>query len=80
MDFSHNLADTLCAPRTIIGGMIAHDLEHGNRLELDWLTGTVVTLGRELKVPTPASDAVYAVLKLHRMGRAAETPTLAPSA
>ena len=26
-------------------------------------------LGRELGVPTPASDAVYAVLKLHRMGK-----------
>jgi len=47
---------------------MAHDLERGNRLELDWLTGAVVKLGRELKVPTPASEAVYAVLKLHRMG------------
>jgi len=25
-------------------------------------------LGRALNVPTPASDAVYTVLKLHRMG------------
>ena len=47
---------------------MAHDLERGNRLELDWLTGAVVKLGRELKVPTPASEAVYAVLKPHRMG------------
>jgi len=45
-----------------------HDLEAGNRLELDWLTGKVVSLGRELGVPTPASDAVYAAVKLHRMG------------
>jgi len=45
-----------------------HDLEAGNRLELDWLTGKVVSLGRELGVPTPASEAVYAAVKLHRMG------------
>ena len=43
-----------------------HDLEAGNRLELDWLTGKVVSLGKELGVPTPASDAVYAAVKLHR--------------
>jgi 2-dehydropantoate 2-reductase len=45
-----------------------HDLEAGRRLELDWLAGKVVALGRELGVPTPANDAVYKVLKLHRMG------------
>lgn len=48
---------------------LLHDLERGNRLELDWLAGRVVSLGRELGAPTPANDAVYAVLKLHRMGR-----------
>jgi ketopantoate reductase len=31
----------------------------------------VVALGRELGVPTPANEAVYAILKLHRMGRKA---------
>ncbi len=46
-----------------------HDLEAGNRLELDWLTGKIVSLGRELGVPTPASETVYAAVKLHRMGR-----------
>ncbi len=48
---------------------MAHDLERGNRLELDWLAGKVRALGRELGVPTPASDTVYTVLKLHRMGK-----------
>ncbi len=48
---------------------LAHDLERGNRLEVDWLAGKVSALGRELGVPTPANDAVYAMLKLHRMGR-----------
>src|SRR5581483_10383203 len=48
---------------------MAHDLERGNRLELDWLAGKVRALGRELGIATPASDAVYTVLKLHRLGR-----------
>ncbi len=47
---------------------MAHDLERGNRLELDWLAGKVRELGRSLNIPTPASDTVYTVLKLHRMG------------
>jgi 2-dehydropantoate 2-reductase len=47
---------------------LLHDLERGNRLELDWLTGRVVALGRELGVPTPSNEAAYAMLKLHRMG------------
>jgi 2-dehydropantoate 2-reductase len=47
---------------------MAHDLERGNRLELDWLAGKVRALGRELHIPTPASDTVYTTLKLHRMG------------
>ncbi len=48
---------------------MAHDLERGNRLELDWLAGKVRELGRALNIPTPASDTVYTVLKLHRMGK-----------
>jgi len=49
---------------------MAHDLERGNRLELDWLAGKVRALGRTLNIPTPASDTVYTALKLHRMGKA----------
>ncbi|MEI7806844.1 MAG: ketopantoate reductase C-terminal domain-containing protein [Hyphomicrobiales bacterium] len=51
-----------------------HDLERGNRLELDWLAGKVVALGRETGVATPANAAVYAMLKLHRMGAGANAP------
>ena len=47
------------------------DLERGNRLELDWLTGAVVRLGREHGVATPVSDTIYAILKLHAGGRKA---------
>jgi len=56
------------APATMKASL-AHDLERGNRLEVDWLAGKVSALGREFSVPTPANDAVYALLKLHRMGR-----------
>lgn len=38
------------------------DLEAGRRLELDWLTGAVVRLGRAAGVPTPVSEEVYAAL------------------
>ncbi len=58
----------LTAPKTMKASMV-HDLERGNRIELDWLAGKVVALGRELGVPTPANQAVYTMLKLHRMGR-----------
>ncbi len=47
---------------------LLHDLERGNRIEIDWLAGKVAALGRELGIPTPANAAVYAMLKLHRMG------------
>lgn len=46
------------------------DLERGKCLELDWLSGEVSRLGRELAIPTPANDAVYAALKPHRDGAA----------
>jgi len=45
-----------------------HDLERGNKLELDWLAGRVVALGREHKIATPMNASIYAALKLHRDG------------
>jgi 2-dehydropantoate 2-reductase len=47
---------------------MAHDLERGNRIELDWLNGKVVELGKALKIPTPAHETAWTALKLHRMG------------
>jgi 2-dehydropantoate 2-reductase len=38
------------------------DLEHGRRLELPWLSGAVVELGREAGVPTPVHRFLAAVL------------------
>ena len=58
------------SPPTFKASML-HDLERGNRLELEWLAGKIVELGRTLDVPTPANNAVYAMLKLHRMGKQA---------
>ena len=40
-----------------------HDRESGNRLELPWLAGTVVRLGRDLGVPTPVCQTIYAALR-----------------
>jgi 2-dehydropantoate 2-reductase len=56
-------------PPTMKASM-ANDLDRGNRLELDWLAGQVSRLGKELNVPTPVNDLIYAALKLHRMGAA----------
>jgi 2-dehydropantoate 2-reductase len=41
-----------------------HDLERGNRLEVNWLSGAVVALGRELGVPTPLNRAIADILAL----------------
>lgn len=57
------------APREMRTSM-AHDVLRGNRLEVDWLNGQVSRLGRAHHIPTPRNDAVYAALKLHRMGSA----------
>ena len=47
---------------------MANDLDAGNRLELDWITGKVVALGRKYNIPTPGHEAIYAILKPYRMG------------
>ena len=55
------------APPTMKASM-AIDLERGNRLELPWLGGKVVELGRKLGVPTPTHGLMYALLKPYIMG------------
>ena len=44
------------------------DLLRGNKLELPWLAGKVVSLGRELGVPTPTFNVMYAALKPYANG------------
>jgi 2-dehydropantoate 2-reductase len=45
-----------------------HDLERGNRLEVRWLAGAVVELGRQKDVPTPLNRAIADILALHAGG------------
>jgi 2-dehydropantoate 2-reductase len=45
------------------------DLERGKRLELPWLSGAVVRLGREAGVDTPIHAFIAAALKPHVGGR-----------
>jgi 2-dehydropantoate 2-reductase len=55
------------APPELMASM-AVDLLRGNRIELPWLSGKVVELGRRLGVPTPVHDVMYAALKPYVMG------------
>jgi len=48
-----------------------HDVTHGKPLELEWLNGAVVRLGRESGVETPVNHFIYAGLKLHAAGESA---------
>ena len=58
------------APPHLIPSM-AVDLLRGNRIELPWLSGKVVELGRKHGVPTPIHSLMYAMLKPYIMGRPA---------
>jgi 2-dehydropantoate 2-reductase len=46
-----------------------NDLERGNRLEVDWLSGGVVELGQAAGVPTPVNRVVSDILALYANGR-----------
>ena len=67
-EFPKELEQSVAAFPPTMKASMAHDLERGNRLELDWLAGAVVRLGREHGVATPANSVVYAILKPWRMG------------
>jgi 2-dehydropantoate 2-reductase len=54
-------------PPTMKASM-ALDLERGNRLEVPWLSGKVVELGRQFGIPTPTHSMMYAMLKPYAMG------------
>ena len=59
-------ADGLPADMT---SSMAHDLEGGNPLEVNWLSGGVVKLGKEKGIPTPANGAVCDILALQGTGK-----------
>ena len=49
--------------------LIAERWLRGNRLEVSWLSGGVVELGREVGIQTPLNRAVAAILSVHADGR-----------
>jgi 2-dehydropantoate 2-reductase len=49
---------------------MALDLDRGNRLEVPWLSGKVVELGKQYGIPTPTHAMMYAMLKPYAMGKA----------
>jgi len=55
-------------PAEMVSSMY-HDLERGNRLEVDWLSGAVVELGEVAGVPTPLNRAVSDILALYANGK-----------
>jgi 2-dehydropantoate 2-reductase len=55
------------------------DFERGGPVELEPLTGAVVREGRRRGVPTPAFDALYAVLRVRAAGRVAPPAGGAPA-
>jgi 2-dehydropantoate 2-reductase len=61
-DFAMELDRSIAAFPPTMKASMANDLEAGRPLELDWLAGKVVALGRKYGVPTPAQEAVYAIL------------------
>lgn len=59
---------TLAFVRTLHPEMrssLAHDLAHGNRLEIESLMGAVIRYGSACGVPTPLNAAIYACLLPH---------------
>ncbi len=68
-DFAAELERAVADFPPTMKASMANDLNAGNRLELDWLGGKVVALGRKYGIPTPANETLYAILKPYRMGR-----------
>ena len=60
VDRSHEL---VLAQADDEGTSLRHDLLTGHRMELDALQGTLMRLGRETGIPTPWTDAAYAILE-----------------
>jgi 2-dehydropantoate 2-reductase len=58
----HRLPDAMKASMLV-------DLERGNQLELEWLSGTVCRLGRESGIETPVHRVVFAALLPYASGR-----------
>lgn len=55
-------------PATMTSSM-HNDLERGNRLEVQWLSGDVVERGERAGIATPCNRAVFDMLSVHSKGR-----------
>ena len=82
VNLDSDLADKLLErldgmPREMVASMLG-DLERGNRLELPWLSGGVVEMGKQLGIATPANGFIVAALKLYIKGRPADARTPKP--
>lgn len=62
LGFCDTIPDTMTSSMQV-------DLERGNRLELPWLSGAVVSLGKEFGVETPVNAEICSVLEPYVMGR-----------
>ena len=59
-------------PADMVSSLLG-DLERGNRLEVDWLSGAVARMGEELGSPAPLNRAIHAALALSCRGHGAGT-------
>jgi 2-dehydropantoate 2-reductase len=55
--------DLVIAQQDTEAASLRHDLVTGHRMELEALQGTLIRLGREQGIPTPWTDAAYAILQ-----------------
>lgn len=62
LQFADSVAPTMTSS-------LHHDLERGNPLEVAWLSGGVVQLGKAVGIATPANRAVWDILALHAAGK-----------
>jgi 2-dehydropantoate 2-reductase len=68
-DHQLRIADEIAPEMT---SSMYRDLERGNRLEVPWLSGGVVELGRAVGVPTPLNRAIADILALQAEGGTAK--------
>jgi 2-dehydropantoate 2-reductase len=70
LDASLQAMERLAATMPAQHSSTAQDMARGKRSEIDHLNGTVVRRGAARGVPTPANQALYALVKLVEAGRA----------
>ena len=67
-DFSERQAAAIAAIPAEMKPSMLVDLERGNRLELEWLSGAVARLGEAAGVATPIHHFITAALQPHAKG------------